>query len=124
MQTVAIRGATTADANTADDIKNVTAEMVQKIVKFNDLKKEDIIMVFATMTPDLTAYNASAAIRLGLDWDQIPFFTSQEPVIDGMLPRCVRVLIQCNLDKDVTEVQHVYLRDAARLRPDWVKAHD
>ena len=75
-------------------------------------------MVFMTMTADLTAYNASAAIRLGMNWDDVPFFTSLEPDVDGSLKRCIRVLIQIQADKTRDQIHHVYLGEAAKLRPD------
>lgn len=118
MHSIAIRGATTVAANAADEIKRASVELVQTIVKQNDIREEDIIMVFLTMTDDLTAYNASSAIRIGLEWNSVPFFTSQEPNIDGMLPRCIRILVQCESDKSRDQIKHVYLGEAAKLRPD------
>lgn len=118
MKQTAIRGATTAKANDAESIKAASVEMAKQIVKLNDLKHEDIITVFLTMTSDLTAFNASSAIRTGLNWNDIPFFTSQEPDIDGMLPHCIRILIQCYSQRQQSDIKHVYLNEAARLRPD------
>lgn len=121
MKTVAIRGAVTVNNNDADEIKSATVEMVKAIVEKNKFSQDDIVMVFMTMTLDLTAYNASAAIRLGLNWDDIPFFTSLEPNIDGSLEKCIRVLIQIQSNKSRDEIHHVYLGEAAKLRPDLKK---
>ncbi len=118
MNVVAIRGANTVDTNDAELIKIASVEMVKKIVDENQINKDDIVMVFLTMTSDLTAYNAAAAIRVGMAWNDVPFFTSQEPNIDGMLARCVRVLIQYKTTKTKTEIKHIYLGKAAALRPD------
>lgn len=118
MQVIAIRGATTVEANNADDIKSACVAMVKQIVKENDIDSEQITMVFLTMTSDLTAYNASAAIRLGMNWADVPFFTSQEPEIVGGLAKCIRILIQIQSDKHRSEVKHVYLGKATKLRPD------
>lgn len=118
MHPIAIRGATTVSQNDADEIKKASVEMTRRIVEENDIKPDDIIMVFLTMTVDLTAYNAASAIRLGLNWQDVPFFTSQEPTIDGMLLRCIRILVQCHSDKQKSEVRHIYLGEAAKLRPD------
>jgi chorismate mutase len=38
--------------------------------------------------------------------------------VPGMLPRCIRVLLHWNTDKAQSEIRHIYLREAARLRPD------
>lgn len=118
MNVVAIRGANTVDTNDAELIKVACVEMVKKIVDENQINKDDIVMVFLTMTSDLTAYNAASAIRVGLGWNDVPFFTSQEPNIDGMLARCIRVLIQYKTPKSKNEIKHIYLGKAALLRPD------
>jgi chorismate mutase len=121
MRPLAIRGATTVISNNPEEIKQASLEVIRQIVTLNNISQEDIIMVFGTMTSDLTAYNASAAIRQGMNWNDVPFFTSQEPTIDGMLPRCIRVLVQIYSDKSKSEIQHVYLNDAIKLRPDLNK---
>ena len=119
MGLVAIRGATTVNADTAEEIKAASVEMVKQIIEKNNIKPEtDIVMLFLTMTSDLRSFNASSAIRQGMDWQHVPFFTSQEPEIDGMLQRCIRILIQCNLPVEQENVQHIYLGEAANLRPD------
>jgi chorismate mutase len=41
--------------------------------------------------------------------------------IPGSLPRCIRVLVHWNTDKAQSEIQHIYIRDAERLRPDLCK---
>ncbi len=119
MGLVAIRGATTVNADTAEEIKAASVEMVKEIIEKNNIKAEsDIVMLFLTMTSDLKSLNASSAIRTGMGWQHIPFFTSQEPEIEGMLARCIRVLVQCNLPVKQEEVKHVYLGEAVNLRPD------
>lgn len=118
MKTVAIRGAVTVEKNEAEAIKAATVGMVGQIIEKNKFTQEDIVMVFMTMTADLTAYNASAAIRIGMNWDDVPFFTSLEPDVDGSLKRCIRVLIQISSDKARDQINHVYLGEAAKLRPD------
>ena len=119
MGLVAIRGATTVNVDSAEEIKAASLEMIKQIIEKNNIKPEaDIVMLFLTMTSDLTSLNASSAIRQGMGWQHIPFFTSQEPQIDGMLARCVRLLVQCNLPVEQAEVKHVYLGEAANLSPD------
>lgn len=118
MHTIAIRGAISVEKNEVNAIKQASVQLVQEIVHQNGIQPSDIIMVFLTMTADLTAYNAASAIRLGMNWDDVPFFTSQEPSIEGMLPMCIRVLVQCQSEKSKSEIQHVYLAKAAALRPD------
>ncbi len=121
MRPIAIRGAITAENNTAEEIKQASVQVVKSMVEKNNIKEDDIIMVFVTMTSDLTAFNSSAAIRQGMGWKEVPFFTSQEPEIDGSLEKCVRILLQCHSDIVRSEVQHIYLGQAANLRPDLIK---
>lgn len=120
MSVRAIRGATTADSNTEDAIKKAAQDLVKEIVKQNNLDSNEIATVIVTMTSDLNAFNASAAIRQGLEWDHVPFFTTQEAEIEKMLHKCIRVLIQYNTEKSQSEMKHVYLNEAANLRPDIV----
>jgi chorismate mutase len=69
------------------------------------------------MTTDLNAvYPAKAARQMG--WSNVPLICAQEiPVPDG-LPLCIRVLISWNTDLPQDEIKHIYLREAATLRPD------
>jgi chorismate mutase len=112
-----IRGATTVDADSAGEILAATRELLDNIVKANALAPEDVASAMFTATPDLTsAFPARAARELG--WHQVALLDAQEIPVPGSLPRCVRVLIHWNTPKAQEEVQHVYLRGAASLRPD------
>jgi len=118
MPQLAIRGAITVEANTADAIKAASIELASKLIQDNNLDTAEMVTIFITMTSDLTAYNASAAIRTGLGLADIAFFTSQEAEVDGMLPRCIRLLVHCESNKSKNEIKHIYLGEAAKLRPD------
>ena len=39
----------------------------------------------------------------------------------GSLPRCIRVLVHWNTERRQSEIEHIYVRDAVRLRPDLSK---
>ena len=41
--------------------------------------------------------------------------------VPGSLPLCIRVLIHWNTDKQQSEIEHVYVREAKKLRPDLSK---
>ncbi len=112
-----IRGATTADADTAEAILSATAELLTRIVEANDVDSRDVASVQFTVTPDLTAaFPARAARDLG--WRRVPLLDAQEMAVPGSLPMCVRVLVHWNTPKLQEEIHHVYLRGAAALRPD------
>ena len=41
--------------------------------------------------------------------------------VPGSLPMCIRVMIHWNTDKRQQEIEHIYVREAKRLRPDLTK---
>jgi len=113
-----IRGATTAEKNTAEAILIATRELLELIVEANHLKVEDVASAIFTTTPDLTAaFPAQAARELG--WRDMALLDAREIPVPGSLERCIRVLIHWNTEKRAAEIQHVYLKGAQVLRPDW-----
>ncbi len=120
MQTVkarGIRGAVDVPANDAREILQATQELLQEMQQKNSLEKEEITAIIFSMTRDLNAvFPAQAARQLG--WKYVPLFCTEEIDVPGALPRCVRVLMLVNTDKQPEEIRHVYLRGAAILRRD------
>jgi len=115
-----IRGAITAGSNTKEEIIKRTKELLTTLKKENDFKIEDIVSIFFSITPDLNAaFPAQAARELG--WNKVPLFDMKEIDVPGSLPRCIRILIQINCQKNQTEIKHCYLRGAEILRKDLVK---
>ena len=113
-----IRGATTAEENTAEAILAATRELLELIVEANELKTEDVASAIFTTTPDLTtAFPAQAAREMG--WQDVALLNVQEILVPGSLERCIRVLIHWNTEKRAAEIKHVYLKGAQALRPDW-----
>lgn len=113
-----IRGATTAAANTAEDILEATEEMMRAVIALNDLQPEDVASAIFTTTPDLTAtFPALAAREIG--WLEVPLMCSHEMNVPGALQKCVRVLLHVNTTKAAHQIKHVYLKGARQLRPEW-----
>ncbi|HBN09609.1 MAG TPA: chorismate mutase [Cyanobacteria bacterium UBA8530] len=113
----AIRGATTVQKNESSEILAASRELLEKIALENDLVIEDIVSAFFTMTPDLDAEFPAVAAR-GLGWNHIPLLCSQEIPVQGSLPHCIRVLIHLYTKRTPDSIRHLYLRQAAVLRPD------
>ena len=112
-----VRGAITVEANTVEAIKAGARELLEHIVMANALDVADIASVIFTATPDLDAvYPAVAARELG--WTSTPLLCMQEMVVQGSLPRCIRVMLHWNTDCAPADIRHIYLRDARVLRPD------
>ncbi|MBI4312729.1 MAG: chorismate mutase [Chloroflexi bacterium] len=110
-----IRGATTAE-NTVESIHGATHEMLQAIVKANALRKEEVAAAFFTATPDLNAAFPSTVARVWMGWEHVALVDSHQMEVQGALPRCIRVLLMVNTDKQPEELVNVYLNGAANLR--------
>lgn len=117
----AIRGAIQVDRDEASLIVADTGTLLVEIMSRNGLEPDDIISLFFTMTPDLASgFPAVAARELGLV--DVPLMCATEIAVPNALSRVVRVLAHVNTDLSRTDVEHVYLRGAGRLRPDLVAA--
>jgi chorismate mutase len=114
-----LRGATTADANTSEAILAATEELLSALQGANGFAPEDVESAIFTSSPDLTAdYPARAARRLG--WTEVPLLGATEVAVPPPtgLSRCIRVLLHFYTAKPQRSLKHMYLRDAAKLRPD------
>ncbi len=113
-----IRGAITVESDQPEAIWAATRRLLQAIQQANPaFQPADAASVLFTATPDLNAaFPAEAARQLG--WNETPLICAQEIPVPGALPRCIRVLIHWNCDLPQSAVRHVYLGEAARLRPD------
>ena len=115
-----VRGATTVTANSRENILTATRQMLALMMRRNDMDVTDVASAVFTVTKDLNAeFPALAARQLG--WLEVPLLCGYEIEVPNSLPMCVRVLVHWNTDKRQDEVQHVYIHDAVRLRPDLSK---
>jgi chorismate mutase len=115
-----VRGATTVAANTREDILSATRQLVGLMVRRNGIDRKDVASAIFTTTPDLDAeFPALAARQLG--WIDVPLLCGHEMTIPGSLPRCIRVLVHWNTDRNQEDIQHIYIREAVKLRPDLSK---
>ncbi len=112
-----VRGAITVDENSESAILGATRELLDALVTANGLRPAEVASVFFTATPDLDAsFPARAARQLG--WADVPLLDAVEMAVPGALSCCIRVLIHWNTDRPAGAIRHVYLREAAVLRPD------
>lgn len=116
-----IRGATTANANTADAILSATRELLTLLVERNNVVVDDVASVFFTVTDDLDAQHPALAARQ-LGWHDAALLCAREIPVPGSLPRCIRVLLHVNTDRGAHDMRHVYLREAGALRPNRADA--
>ena len=113
----ALRGATTVDADTVEQVTKRVGELVNEMLAVNGVDKDDLISVIFTATDDVTAqFPATAARALGLG--DVPLICARELAIDGAMPLCIRVLMHFYTDRSRSELHHVYLEGARGLRDD------
>ena len=117
-----IRGATTVTADQPDLILQATRELLEEILEENEgMQPEDVASALFTVTDDLAStFPAQAARQMG--WELVPMLCAREVPVPDSLPRVIRVLVHWNTEIPQSEITHVYLRDAVKLRPDLVAA--
>jgi chorismate mutase len=119
----AVRGATQLDDDDREHMLERVAEMVTGVMTANDLTVDDFISVIFTATSDLVSeFPAYAARRLG--FGEVPLICARELEIEGSMPRVVRMMAHVETDRPRTEITHVYLHGAARLRRDLTRVHE
>jgi chorismate mutase len=115
-----VRGATTVDANSREEILAGTRQLLALMIRLNGIDPHDVASAIFSTTVDLDAeFPALAARQLG--WLEVPLLCTHELDVPGSLRHCIRVLIHWNTAKTQHEVTHVYLKEAVKLRPDLCK---
>ena len=77
-----VRGATTADANTREDILRATRELLALMIRQNGIRAEDVASAFFSTTPDLDAeFPALAARQMG--WYDVALLCNHELDVPG-----------------------------------------
>lgn len=115
-----VRGATTVTANSREEILTATRQMLALMVRRNNMVVTDIASAVFTVTKDINAeFPALAARQLG--WLEVPLLCGYEIDVPNSPKMCVRVLVHWNTDKRQDQIEHVYIHDAIRLRPDLSK---
>ena len=113
----ALRGATTVDTDTPDQIHERVGALVNEMLARNDVDKDELISVIFTATDDVTSmFPAAAARAVGLG--DVPLLCARELAIAGGTPRCIRVLMHLTTERSRAELRHVYLAGAEGLRDD------
>ena len=115
-----VRGATTVENNTRDEILTATRQLFALMIRLNGIEKEYVASAMFSVTTDLNAeFPALAARQLG--WLDVPLLCTYEIDVTGSLKKCIRILINWNTEKAQSDIKHVYIKDAVRLRPDLCK---
>ena len=113
----ALRGATTVDEDTVEQIHARVVELLEALLERNDLDHGALVSIVFTATDDIhAAFPAAAARAFGLG--DVPLLCARELDIEGGTPRCIRVLVHLESDVPRAELHHVYLHGAVGLRDD------
>ena len=115
-----IRGAISVDSNTSDSIKAATVTLLNKMIESNSVNVEDISHVIFTLTKDLSAAFPAKFARTELGWDNVAMMCFNELDVEHSLKMCMRVLLVVSTKKKQNEINHIYLKEAVKLRPDIV----
>lgn len=118
MTYLAIRGATTCDEDTKEEVAKVTQELLSEMINRNSLELDNIVSVLFTATCDIHSEFPATAARSLEGFSEIPVMCAQELDIVGSMPMCIRVMMHIDANKTRKEVKHVFLGNAKNLRKD------
>src|SRR5262249_33065191 len=118
MRLQALRGAITCTEDSKAEIDAKTALLVKELFARNELTQDDVVSIFFTSTPDLTAEFPASAARTALGLDRVALLGAQEQEVPHGTQLCIRVLVHCYSERSRGELQHVFLAGASALRAD------
>lgn len=113
----AVRGATTLDEDSREQVLVRTKELLAEVFSRNDLDQDDVVSIVFTATDDIrSAFPAEAARDAGIAL--VPLLCARELDVEGGIERCIRVLLHVYTDRTTDELRHPYLHEARQLRTD------
>lgn len=119
MKVRGVRGATTSDSNSREDILLAAHDLITGIIEANEIMVDDVASILFSTTADLNAeFPAVAARNLGFTNTALECLVEMN--VPGSLARCIRVLMHVNSDKQQKEIRHIYLKNAKSLRADLI----
>ena len=113
-----IRGAITLNNDTKEEVKEATIELLNKMLKENDIKTEDISFAIFTLTSDIHSDFPAKYARIECGFKYVPMMCYHELDVKGSLKMCLRILLNVNTNKSQKEIKHIYLKGASVLRED------
>jgi chorismate mutase len=113
----AVRGATTIDVDSREQVVERTQELVRAVLERNAIDPDDIISILFTATDDVrSAFPAEAAREAGLT--HVPLMCARElDIVDG-IERCIRIMVHVTTERAHDALRHPYLHGARQLRTD------
>ena len=111
-----IRGATTSDSNTVDDMTEATSQLLKELVRRNGIDADDVAAALFSTTSDLSSMYPASVARLQLGWVHVALMDVQQVEVRGGVPLCIRVLLLVNTTRSSQELENVYMNGAVGLR--------
>lgn len=119
-----VRGAITVSADQPEEILKETRTLILEMVKENKIVPGDVASVIISTTTDISSAFPAKAVRTIEDWTYVPVMCTHEMDVPGSMPLCIRVMMHVNTSIPQREIQHIYLNEAVKLRPDLIKAKE
>lgn len=111
----ALRGATTLESDTKEQMFERVPALLAEMLQANQITPADVISVLFTATGDIhCAFPATAARTVG--FGDVPLICATELDIDNATPLCVRVMMQIQTERAREDLHHIYLEGAKNLR--------
>src|SRR5579885_812123 len=100
-----VRGATTVESNTREDVLAATRQLLALMIRQNGIQPEDVASIIFTTTAEINAsFPAYAARQFG--WLEVAMLCMHELDVPGSLTNCIRVLMHWNTEKSASEIAH------------------
>jgi chorismate mutase len=112
-----LRGATTVDADTVEQVTERSQELMRELMERNGLVEDDIVSILFTATGDVKSIFPATAIR-EIGFGAVPLLCAAEIPVPGAMPLCIRALLHVYTERSREEMHHVYLHGAHALRDD------
>lgn len=113
----ALRGATTVDEDTVEQVTERVQELLRDLMARNGLVEDDVISAIFTATQDVVSMFPATAAR-GIGFGAVPLLCAAEIPVPGSKPRCLRVMLHVSTTLARDQLHHVYLHGAQGLRDD------
>lgn len=119
-----IRGATTVVNNEANEILEKTKALLEEMIEKNNIIPASVSHVFVSVTSDIDAVFPAKSIREFPGWKYVPVMCMREIDVPNSLEKCIRIMMVVNTAKSQQDIQHIFQKEAIRLRPDLVEEEE
>merc|ERR1711991_932316 len=96
---------------------DAVVELIDELISRNNLIKTNLLSIVFTVTKDLDACFPASIARKCNGLDSVAFLDCQQMYVPNDINFCIRLMAQVLLPIN-TVVNHPYLREASKLRPD------